>query len=263
MSNYICQYIEKGKCNRMIRVAVCDDDTSTLRELSILLETYRVEHKQEIAYTIFQSPLELLAEVEKGMYWDIIFLETLLPGENGIDTAKEIRQHDTNVKIIFLTSTPEYAVQSYSVKAFSYQLKPLSAESFNQLMDSAILECEKKDASYLILKCKNGISRIELDKLKYCEVMGRTLLFHMEDGSVLERNGCLEELSEQLHSYVNFFRPHRSFLVNMEFVQNISNKKMIMNDYAEIPIPHGKYTEVKERYLEYAVSGYRVNSIQI
>lgn len=238
----------------MIKAAVCDDDTSILSEISILLDRYRIEQNQEIVYTTFQSPLELLAEMEKGIHWDVLFLDILMPGENGIDTAKEIRQHDANVKIIFLTTTPEYAVQSYLVNAFFYQLKPLCAESFNRLMDSVILECEKKESAYLILKCKNGITRIDLDKLKYCEVLGRTLLFHMEDGRIFERIGSLEELAEQLHAYDNFFRPHRSFLVNMEFIQNISNKKIEMRDFVEIPIPHGKYTEVKERYLEYAFS---------
>lgn len=238
----------------MIKVAICDDDLSVLNEISILIDKYRVKRNQEIVYAGFQSPLELLAEVEKGLRMDILFLDVLMPGENGIDVAKEIRQYDTNVKIIFLTSSSEFAVQSYTVNAYFYQLKPIWEESFFRLMDSAISECEKKQQFCLILKCKNGITRINLDKLKYCEVMGRTLLFHMEDGQILERIGSLEELSVQLNQYDNFLRPHRSFLVNMEFVQNISCKIITMDDRVEIPIPHGKYSEVKDRYLEYAFS---------
>jgi len=202
----------------------------------------------------FQSPLELLAEVEKGMCWDVIFLDILMPGENGIEVAKEIRQFDMNVKIIFLTISSEFAVQSYQVNAYFYQLKPIWEESFFRLMDSIVLECEKSEQAYLILKCKKGIIRINLEKLKYCEVMGRTLLLHMEDGQVYERIGSLEELAESLNPYAYFLRPHRSFLVNMEFVQNISCKMIIMSDQTEIPIPHGKYSEVKDKFLEYTFS---------
>ena len=238
----------------MIKVAVCDDELSVLSELSVLINKYRVEHNQEILYTAFQSPLELLAEVEKGMCWDAIFLDILMPGENGIDVAREIRQFDTNVKIIFLTSSSEFAVQSYMVNAYFYQLKPIWEESFFKLMDSVVSECEKDELEYLILKCKNGITRLNLGKLKYCEIMGRTLLFHMEDGQVYERVGSLEELSEQLNSYGCFLRPHRSFLINMEYIQNISCKKITMSDYMEIPIPHGKYSDIKDKFLEYTFS---------
>jgi len=238
----------------MIKVAVCDDDLSVLNELSVLVNKYRVENNQEIVYAAFQSPLELLAEVEKGMSWDVLFLDILMPGENGIDVAKEIRQFDANVKIIFLTSSSEFAVQSYMVNAYFYQLKPIWKESFYRLMDSVVSECEKNESAYLILRCKNGITRINLEELKYCEVMGRTLMFHMEDGQVHERMGSLEELWEQLIPYDCFMRPHRSFLVNMEFVQNISYKAITMSDCTEIPIPHGKYSEVKDKFLEYTFS---------
>ena len=61
----------------MIKVAVCDDDTSILSEISILLDRYRIEQNQEIVYTTFQSPLELLAEMEKGIHWDVLFLDII------------------------------------------------------------------------------------------------------------------------------------------------------------------------------------------
>ena len=74
----------------MIKVAFCDDDLNILNEISSLLDEYRVERNQEIMYAAFHSPLELLAEIEKGMQLDVLFLDVLMPGENGIDTAKEI-----------------------------------------------------------------------------------------------------------------------------------------------------------------------------
>lgn len=236
----------------MIRVAICDDELSVLNELSSIIDKYRIERNQEIVYAVFHSPLDLLTEFEKGMRLDILFLDILMPGEKGIDVAKEIREHDNNVKIIFLTSSPEYALQSYLVKAFFYQIKPVCEEEVFRLMDSAISECEKIEQKGLVIKCKHGITRIKLDKLMYCEVMGRTLLFHMEDGQIYERNGKLEELQEQLLPYDNFIRSHRSYLINMEYIQNINCKTIIMNDLAEIPIPHGKYSETKDCYLEYA-----------
>lgn len=235
----------------MIKVAFCDDDLSVLNEISVLLDQYRVERNLDMVYAAFNSPLELMAEIEKGMRLDVLLLDVVMPGENGINVAKEIREYDTNVKIIFLTSSTEYAVQSYTVGAYFYQIKPIWADSFFRLMDSAVSECEKEQQCSLILRCKTGIARIDLNKLIYCEVIGRTLLFHLDGGRVLERNGSLDELCEQLTQYENFLRPHRSYLVNMEYIQNISYKAIVMDSLAEIPIPRGKYAEIKDIYLDY------------
>lgn len=239
----------------MIKIAFCDDDMEVLHQMNELLDRYRVERNEDITYAAFQSPFELLTEIEKGIRPDVLFLDVVMPGQNGMDVAKEIRQYDTNMKIIFLTSSPEFAVESYSVGAYFYQLKPIWEESFFRLMDSVLAECEKKKKNSLILRSKDGITRIDLQQLEYCEVLGRKLLFHLENGAVLESAGSLDDLAGQLMQYSNFFRPHRSFLVNMEYIQNISSRSIKMVNDAEIPIPHGKCSEIKNTYMEYAFNG--------
>lgn len=238
--------------NDMIKIAFCDDDLSVLNEICVLLDRYRVERNQDIGYTAFCSPLELLAEIEKGIRFDILFLDVVMPGENGIEAAKEIRNYDSNVKIIFLTSSAEYAVQSYMVGAYFYQLKPIWDESFFRLMDSVLAVCEKEQTSSLILRCKSGITRIDLRQLEYCEVIHRTLFLHLTTGKVLESIGSLDDLVRQLLPYGNFYRAHRSYLVNLEHVQDLSYRAITMSCLAEIPIPRGKYNEVKNAFLEHA-----------
>ena len=239
----------------MIKIAFCDDDMEVLHQMNELLDRYRVERNEDITYAAFQSPFELLTEIEKGIRPDILFLDVVMPGQNGMDVAKEIRQYDTNMRIIFLTSSPEFAVESYSVGAYFYQLKPIWEESFFRLMDAVLVECEKKKKNSLILRSKDGITRIDLQQLEYCEVLGRKLLFHLENGAVLESAWSLDDLAGQLMQYSNFFRPHRSFLVNMEYIQNISSRSIKMVNDAEIPIPHGKCSEIKNTYMEYAFNG--------
>lgn len=239
----------------MIKIAFCDDEMEVLHQMNELLDRYQVERNEDITYAAFQSPFELLTEIEKGIRPDILFLDVVMPGQNGMDVAKEIRQYDTNVKIIFLTSSPEFAVESYTVGAYFYQLKPIWGESFFRLMDSVLSECEKKKKNSLILRSKDGITRIDLQQLEYCEVLGRKLLFHLENGAVLESAGSLDDLAGQLMQYSNFFRPHRSFLVNMEYIQNISSRSIKMVNDAVIPIPHGKCSEIKNTYMEYAFNG--------
>lgn len=90
----------------MIQIAFCDDDQTVLAQLSALLEKYRAQRCVQIQCTAFHSPLDLLAEIEKGTRYDILFLDVIMPAENGITAAKEIRQYDNVVKIIFSLLPP-------------------------------------------------------------------------------------------------------------------------------------------------------------
>lgn len=146
-----------------------------------------------------------------------------MPAENGITAAKEIRQYDNVVKIIFLTSSAEFAVESYVVGAYFYQLKPIWEDSFFRLTDSVIAECRRADQRSLILRCKTGISRIDLDQLLYCEVLGRTLLFHLVDGTVLQDATELVVTLPLLLALVHWIAPsvralsHSSLKLQLQF----------------------------------------------
>lgn len=236
----------------MVKIAFCDDDLAVLQQLQELLGRYRVERSREIAYTAFRSPLDLMAEIERGVRYDVLLLDVLMPGENGIEVAREIRGYDNDVKIIFLTTSTEFAVQSYTVGAYFYQLKPIWEESFFRLMDAVLADCRREDRDSVILRCKTGIARVELSDLEYCEVIHRTLFFHLRGGRVLESAGSMDTLCGQLQAYGCFLRPHRSYLVNLAYVQQISARCITMASLVEIPIPRGKYNEVKNAFLEHA-----------
>ena len=90
-----------------MKVAVCDDELQVLEELSSFLDLYCKEYHREIEYELLQSPIELFAKMERGACYDVLFLDILLKGDNGIEVARELRKQDKNVKIIFLTSSSQ------------------------------------------------------------------------------------------------------------------------------------------------------------
>ena len=243
----------------MIKVALCDDDIFILNEMQGFLDRYCRERNREIMHTTFCSPLELLREIERGVRFDVLFLDILMPGQNGIETAAEIRCYDSNIKIVFLTSSAEFAVQSYTVEAYFYQLKPLRWEDFFQGMDSVLEKCTHEQENSLILRCKGLLTRINLGKLEFCEVIHRTLLFHLTSGKVLESTGSLDELSRKLSPYDCFLRIHRSYIINLNYVQNISYRAVTMTCLTEIPIPRGKYNEIKDLFLAHAFRNGEMN----
>lgn len=236
----------------MIKLALCDDDPAAQDGLLALLDQYQAQRDRELAVMTFQSPLNLLDTMERGNRFDILLLDILMPGQNGIETAEEIRRFDNDVKIIFLTSSSEFAVQSYAVNAFYYQLKPLRPESFFPLLDSVLEVCSQEQDSSFLLRCRDGITRVDPKRIEFCEVNHRTLFIHLISGKVLETTGSLDKLEEQLAGCGCFLRFHRSYLVNLDYVQNISYRTVTMSCLTEIPVPRGKYDEIKNAFLKSA-----------
>ena len=234
-----------------MRVAICDDELNFLQELSLLLKVYNDESGCSIEYKTFTNPLELVEQIEKGIHYDVVFLDICMPGINGVQCAKDIRMYDNFVKIIFLTSSTEYAVESYSVKAYDYILKPVQREKLFPVLRQIERETKKKEQNIYVLKSPKGIIKISLAKLKYCEVINRKMVFHMSNGEKYECGLRMNELEERLMAVGCFVRPHRSFLVNMDFIQILSIHGIIMENGDKIPVPREKYATVKQAYMDY------------
>ena len=195
--------------------------------------------------------MELVAQIEKGMHYDAVFLDVFMPGINGIQCAKDIRFYNNYVKIVFLTSSAEFAVESYAVRAYQYLLKPIQKENLFLTLRLLEKEAETVEKNIFILKSKNGISKISLSKLQYCEVVNRKIILHLSSGEECECNLRMNELEEKLKDYRMFLKPHRSFLVNMDYIQTLASNSILMECGVKIPVPREKYAQIKQEYMEY------------
>ena len=90
-----------------------------------------------------------------------------------------------------------------------------------------------------------------MPKLEYCEVVNRKIVLHLSNGEEFECNYKINELEEKLKYYEMFMKPHRSFLVNMNYIQSLTTHSIIMECGAEIPIPREKHAQIKQKYMEY------------
>lgn len=243
---------EQGGILVMIKVALCDDETADRDELLAVLNEFRTQRSSDMSIEVFGASLDLLNAIEHGARFDVLLLDILMPGFNGIETAAEIRRFDSYVKIIFLTSSSDFAVQSYTVNAFYYQLKPVESEFLFRLLDSVLETCKRERSDNLILQCKDGLTPVEISRIEFCEVMHRTLFIHMTSGKVFESTGSLDNFEKQLSFYGCFMRIHRSYIVNLNHVRNISPRAVTMSCLTEIPIPRGKHNEIKNAFLENA-----------
>lgn len=239
----------------MLEIAICDDDQKELSNLVTMLNAYQSVNQADFSYKTFTNPLELLCAIENHVHFDLILLDVVMPTLSGIDSAKEIRQYDSNTRIIFLTASSDFAVESYAVGAYFYALKPILQEDFFALLTKVVNEiCREKQES-LTVKCKTGFTRILLAELMYCEVINKTIFYHLSTGTTLEGSSSISDLEKQLLHYPAFIKPHRSYIVNMDFIKAFTSKEIILDSNDMIPLPKSKYNEMKQKYLAFSFEG--------
>ncbi|MBE6991315.1 MAG: response regulator transcription factor [Ruminococcaceae bacterium] len=236
-----------------MRIAICDDNSAELEWLSQCLDAYRVENSTSLHYHTFRSGGELCTDYHCGAY-DLVFLDILMPHMNGIETARNIRRIDADVKLVFLTSSPEFALDGYSVKARDYILKPVLRERVFQLLDDIISESVNVPECFSI-KTPTGLIRIPYDKLCFVEVLQKKLHFHMADGIVRIINAPLNEYEAFLLSRPEFIKVHRSYIVNLDQVSELTSSDFVTYSGHQIPVSRLLYQDVRKAYMEYLFEG--------
>lgn len=235
----------------MFRLAVCDDETSSLNHMISLLEEYRFISPFTFQYTCFSSSVELAAVLEQGTHFDVYCLDIVMPGFDGIELGKEIRQYDKSASILYFTSSPEFALDSYAVKAADYILKPVSKETLTAVLNDIFEQIEKKEELSITVKDTQGIQKIILSNLVFAEAMGRKVLYHLNSGRVLECSAQFSKVCNTLLEYPFFLKPHRSYIVNMNYINTIENTEITLQIPGTVPIAQGKGKEIKEQYLDF------------
>lgn len=237
----------------MIHIAICDDSKQERQILAALFKRYQELHATPLQIHIFQNGFSLLDAIDQGKRFDITILDILMPGENGIEIARNIRASGTDTEIIFLTSSPEYAVDSYEVKAQNYLLKPVTEEKFFASIDSILAELDEKDtASFIIYTTEKQYSRIRVSSLVYGEVTHRTITLHLADQTMISAIMTFTEFLDILKAYPDFTYPHRSYAVNMNYIQYVTKSDIILTDGQKIPLSRNNYTKISEQFLNFA-----------
>lgn len=236
----------------MLHIAVCDDNIDELSNMVQLIDLYRTSKHLSCTHAVFPNGFELISALEKGKWFDIYCLDIMMPGFTGIDVAKEIRRFDKTAPILFFTSSPEFALESYSVKAINYILKPISKEKLFFTFDELLEQINStKDEDAIIVKSNVGIQKIRIPNLVFVEVIGRNVLYHLISGKVVECTESFSSVCNNLLKYECFIKPHRSYLVNMQYVDTIENHQITLQTLSAIPIAQGKAKEMKQQYLNY------------
>ena len=237
----------------MIRIAVCDDNADFLQNAVSMIEKWSEQSGIQADIFTFEDGDTLIAR-NAALRMDIILLDIIMPLFNGMAVAKEIRQTDLAVNIIFLTSSPEFALESYDVKAKGYILKPVSYEKLKDLLDDCTrrLDIEPKR---LVLKTEFGYQKIYYRDIEYIEAQNKKILFYMRNGKIVMTTGTLRSFENKLTDSEGFFKCHRSYMVYIPNVDNFNSSEINTRSGHRIPIARGYGKAFQEAYFSYMFRG--------
>ena len=231
----------------MLRIGVCDDDQECRQRLMQMIRIWSDHSGIPTELYPFDNGDELISK-NAAFRMDIILLDIVMPLLNGMDTARELRAQDTAVKIIFLTSSPEFALESYEVRAQDYLLKPITYERLRRALEdcSHLFEAEPKN---MVLKTSFGFQKLYFHDIEYAEAQNKRVVFYLRGDKVVETSEPLRSFEERLAVSSGFFKCHRSYLVYLPNVDHFNNNEIFTKSGRSIPIARGYGKAFQEAYF--------------
>lgn len=236
-----------------MKITVCDDSIKDLLDIEKLLLKYQAQYPDRIfELEKYSDPSRLFHKIAEGNLTDIYILDMLMPRRTGIDLGRQIRKSGSENVIIYITSSEDYALDAYDVHAARYLLKPVDEASLFEALDYALSFSKAKTEPTYMIKTKTGLQPIAYSKIEYIENAGRRLEVHLSDGKLLKSlfiRTSFEVEVQELAERGNFLQIHKSFLVNLDYVKQLTADSAIMCSGRQLPISRAKAPKVKREYL--------------
>lgn len=228
----------------MLNFAICDDEPVMVKEILEQLSEYMSE-RNRTPYKV-KSFLSGRALLESSCNFDVIFLDIQMEQPDGMETARRLRKQKNDSLLIFVTVLREYVFDAFEVEAYDYLVKPLDGRRFRRTMDRALRTLAQRTANSIVIRRGNSCEVILLSRIVYCEVQGRKIYIHQNDGTITDYYDNLERFEHRVDG--RFFKCHRSYLVNLDYVCGCSLGQIALSQGSVIPV-----SRLRERDLTQAL----------
>ncbi len=218
-----------------MNIIICDDDSFFCHQLEKYVDQVFSEFGSSYKCEIFYNGEGLLSYLKKTKETvQIYLLDIEMTGMNGLQLAAKIRAQDAEAIIIFVTNHDEEMPNAFDVQAFHYLVKPLNEEKVLQVLIRAkkYLIGQKKLFHFTV---RQQLHTLPVSEIEFFSSEGRKVIIHMKNGESCEYYDTLDEVEEQL-GLSTFFRIHKSYLINVEFLSRVDGNKVIVKSGSILPI---------------------------
>ncbi len=230
----------------MLWIAVCDDEVMECSRMATKIRGILDEMEVPCTIRQFYSGRELLQSSET---FDIIFLDIIMDGPDGMKTARLVREKAFDKLLVFISASRDYVFDAYDVEAFQYLLKPVEDKKLKSVLRKAVRKTEERSQAFIIVSRERQKKKLFLDDIYYFEIRGRMIDAHGRGGifSYYEQIGLLErELQGK-----GFVRCHKSYLVNLKYVDVYNRQELVLDNGERIAIAKRRYEAFCEAILKY------------
>lgn len=235
----------------MLRIAVCDDEENQRNQTAALLDMYfRFRPSLNGQVETFQSGSALLARSEDARGFDLYVLDILMPELSGIDTGRRLRALGEGGEIVYLTSSNDFAADSYDVRAFFYLLKPVEEGTLFQVLDGAVEKLNRRRSSAIVVTTVDGPRRILLERIRYVERMGRRMRYYCTDSTVDSQTirVSFREMVAPLLADKRFFLCGASFVLNFQHVTGVNGQAALLDSGQTVTLPRTAAADFKKAW---------------
>lgn len=228
-----------------MKFLICDDDDLMLKKLSLLIKN-SPENK---CYSNKIIEITNPTDVNIADEYDVAFLDIDMPQMSGIDLARKIHEQWPNTVIIFITNYVQYAPDGYEVGAFRYLMKNQITEKLIDYLDLAIKERTKR-LRVITIQINGERLNVPVSNILYMESSARIITMHLIENvrPMYQFYGNMSDLAQKFE-ILGFLRVHKSYLVNMKYIEIFQCKRLEIKGGILIPSSERKYSELKQRYL--------------
>ena len=229
----------------MLSIAVCDDEVVECCNMARKIKDILEEMKIPCIVRQFWSGEKLLQALEG---FDIVFLDIIMRDLDGMKTAQIFRKKAFDKILIFVSSSREYVFEAYDVEAFQYLLKPVDEGKLKRVLQKAVLKTESRSQEFIILSRDRQKKKLFLDDIYYFEIKGRMVDVHGPEGifTYYEQIGTLENRLREK----GFFRCHKSYLINLKYVERYNRQEVILENGKKIVIAKRRYDKFVQEALK-------------
>ena len=233
-----------------LNIAIVDDRTEDI-DIVILMARQYLQNNQnlKINFSKFCSG-EIFFHQLAGNNYHAIFVDICMEGMNGIELSRRLRLLDSNISIIFMSTTTEYVFETFQATPFGYLIKPYSFEQFSELMDKIFHHYSAITKSVLVKIPHSEIS-IETDTI--CRVLscGHNTELKTSSGNVLRSIDSLNYFQKKLLGEENFIECNRGIIINMDYVLTVKDGDIVMQDGSHYPMRIRNKKELTTKITKY------------
>ncbi len=234
----------------MLRIAICDDDAYFRGKAISIIQDIVNKSASLCEFMEYSSGEEFLANIDSIKRFDLLVLDILMEGINGMDVARQIRVNNSDICILFISSHIKFSTEGYNVKAVGYILKDDFFERNITATLEMVIPTLKKRNNELLIKTSSGDKKLIVSKIMCVESNNHYVTYYLSRNVSYSVREKFSNVADNMRPY-DFILIHRGCIVNLDYIKEIKKNYLVLDPDWEINISRDLYQTVMKKYRMY------------